>query len=380
MSEQSIGTALVVDDSRLARVALTRLLRRHEIDVDEAATGGEALAYIRDRVPDVVFMDYMMPDMDGFEATRQLHEYPGAGDVPVVMYTSQDSDDDRSRAKSLGVVDFLIKPSGEDGLERVLESVQAYRAEAGAAEIPAEAFATEADVASGTATLGPQAAAPAQPAPMEEEALRRLVAAESERAARDAVTAVLGEEPEARIRAAVEAALEPVQARVTALEEAPGPGPGEAPEVPDTAALAGEVSREAADRVVDEAVPRVAERASAEALGRIEQAVDTRLEDEELLSTLSDRLAGRLAPMVEERVSGSLRDTLRRELLDEASRIAHEQAVEAVDGRAAGQGDAVENLIAERVSRESAALRRMVVGVAVATALGLVAVAALSLL
>ncbi|MBA1148516.1 response regulator, partial [Ectothiorhodospiraceae bacterium WFHF3C12] len=118
---QKVRTALVVDDSRLARLALSKLLQKREVDVEMVGTGGEALDYLSNARPDVVFMDYMMPDMDGFEATRKIHGVLGDDPVPVVMYTSQDSDEDREKACELGIAGFLSKPSGEDSLDEILE-------------------------------------------------------------------------------------------------------------------------------------------------------------------------------------------------------------------------------------------------------------------
>jgi CheY-like chemotaxis protein len=110
-----------VDDSRLARIALSKLLQKRNVEVDVVGTGTEALDYLGGERPDVVFMDYMMPDMDGFEATRRIRELPDVGrDLPVVMYTSQDTDEDRQKARELGIAGFLSKPSGEHSLDEVL--------------------------------------------------------------------------------------------------------------------------------------------------------------------------------------------------------------------------------------------------------------------
>ena len=115
-----VRKALVVDDSRLARIALSKLLNKRDVAVDSVETGSAAIDYLRSSPrPDVVFMDYMMPDMDGFEATRRIRALDGEF-VPVVMYTSQDREEDREKARQLGIAGFLSKPSGEDSLDEVL--------------------------------------------------------------------------------------------------------------------------------------------------------------------------------------------------------------------------------------------------------------------
>ncbi|MFV8836244.1 response regulator [Aquisalimonas sp.] len=122
----ALTRALVVDDSRLARVALSKLLGRRGIEVDVAGSGGEALEYLRTQAPDVVFLDYMMPDMDGMEAARAIQALPERAPLPLVMYTSQDTDDDRLRAHELGVCGFLPKPTSENALDAVLADVEAW--------------------------------------------------------------------------------------------------------------------------------------------------------------------------------------------------------------------------------------------------------------
>ncbi|WP_181919651.1 response regulator [Alkalilimnicola ehrlichii] len=113
----------MVDDSRLARIALSKQLKKRDIEVDLAANGGEAIDYLAAVRPDVVFMDYMMPDMDGFEASRRiLQRNPG---LPVIMYSSQDTEEDRARAAAVGIRGFLSKPSSEDALDSLLNSLGA---------------------------------------------------------------------------------------------------------------------------------------------------------------------------------------------------------------------------------------------------------------
>ncbi|MCS4504315.1 Chemotaxis response regulator protein-glutamate methylesterase [wastewater metagenome] len=414
-----IRTALVVDDSRLARVALTKLLRRRDITADEAATGAEAVAQVRERVPDVIFMDYMMPDMDGFEATRQLQAHPGAAAVPVVMYTSQDSEDDRARAEALGVVDFLIKPSGEDGLDRALAAAREALEGAPAAE-PAEAATVEAagpmaDLEDNTLDVpdfGEAAAAPAEPedsavdfggiaidegehgpgpdtgmgseaappaaspAPVDEAALREAAAAEAERAARAVIAERLGDDLESTIREAVEPALAPINERLdaAAAERA------ELRESVDLEALSARLVEQVRPRVVEAIGPEAAERIVEDAVPSLERQLADRLGSDEWLSRLVPEVVERAMPALQDRLLEGLQDPLRRALSDSVESAAHQAAVEAADARAAAQAQAADTLVGERVAREAAALRRLVYTVAGVGVVGLAAVAALTLL
>ena len=154
----ALNRALVVDDSRLARVALSKLLTRRGLEVDVAGSGGEALDHLRHAVPDVVFLDYMMPDMDGFEAAQAIQALPGCPPVPLVMYTSQDSDNDRIRAREIGICGFLSKPTSEDGLDHVLHQVQSW-------EPPVAAAPSATPETQPSSPVGPDSVEPPAPAP-----------------------------------------------------------------------------------------------------------------------------------------------------------------------------------------------------------------------
>ena len=65
-------TALIVDDSKSARVVLKRVLETHDLDVDTTESAEEALDYLIGNRPDVIFMDHLMPGMDGFEAVSAI--------------------------------------------------------------------------------------------------------------------------------------------------------------------------------------------------------------------------------------------------------------------------------------------------------------------
>ena len=106
----AVQTALVVDDSRSARYVLQRLLEHRHIHVDLAETAQQAFSYLRDHKPDVVFMDDMMPGMDGREAIERLAADPHTSAIPVVMYTAQEASEIADRSAARGIVGVLTKP------------------------------------------------------------------------------------------------------------------------------------------------------------------------------------------------------------------------------------------------------------------------------
>jgi CheY-like chemotaxis protein len=101
--------ALVVDDSRSARVVLSRMLERYGIAVDSAESAEAALEYLKDRRPDVIFMDHLMPGMDGLQAVREIKANPELAAIPIMMYTSQEGEIYGGQARASGAVGVLPK-------------------------------------------------------------------------------------------------------------------------------------------------------------------------------------------------------------------------------------------------------------------------------
>ncbi len=101
--------ALVVDDSRSARVVLSRMLERYGILVDSADSAEAALEYLKDRHPDVIFMDHLMPGMDGLAAVREIKANPSLASIPIMMYTSQEGEIYSGQARASGAVGVLPK-------------------------------------------------------------------------------------------------------------------------------------------------------------------------------------------------------------------------------------------------------------------------------
>lgn len=117
--------ALVVDDSKVARLTLSKLLRAHEFEITEQASAEDALQWLQQTSerPDIIFMDVMMTGMDGLEATRQIKADPAWSDVPVVICTGKDTDADLAQALATGAAAVLSKPPAADALERLLADV-----------------------------------------------------------------------------------------------------------------------------------------------------------------------------------------------------------------------------------------------------------------
>lgn len=112
--------ALIVDDSRSARVILGRMLEGYGLLVDSSESAEQALEYLKQTRPDVIFMDHLMPGMDGFQAVQVIKTNPQTATIPVVMYTSQEGELYASQARALGAVGVLPKTVKQVDVSRML--------------------------------------------------------------------------------------------------------------------------------------------------------------------------------------------------------------------------------------------------------------------
>jgi len=116
--------ALVVDDSKSARAFLARILERHEIAVDAAESAEAAIEYLTRNKPDVIFMDHMMPGMDGFQAVQSIKNNPRTSAIPILMYTSQEGDLYAGQARALGAEGVLPKQIKQSDVTKMLFQLQ----------------------------------------------------------------------------------------------------------------------------------------------------------------------------------------------------------------------------------------------------------------
>jgi CheY-like chemotaxis protein len=115
-----VKRALIVDDSKSARVFLSRILEKYEIDVDSVENAEAAIEFLASHRPDVIFMDHMMPGMDGFQAVQAIKNNPRTATIPIMMYTSQEGELYLGQARALGAVGVLPKQIKPADVSKVL--------------------------------------------------------------------------------------------------------------------------------------------------------------------------------------------------------------------------------------------------------------------
>jgi CheY-like chemotaxis protein len=119
-----VKLALIVDDSKSARLLLRKKLQRHHIPVEMVESGEETLEYLKTNTPDVIFMDHMMPGMDGFAAVKAIKSNPLKSFIPIIMHTTKQGDIYVGQARALGAMAILPKPASDQDLVLVLNQVK----------------------------------------------------------------------------------------------------------------------------------------------------------------------------------------------------------------------------------------------------------------
>jgi two-component system, cell cycle response regulator len=107
---------LSIDDSKTIRLALDRLFRAFACEWHEAANGEEGLAVATREKPDLIFLDFNMPVMDGVTLLRKLREDAGLKRTPVIMLTAESGCENIATVARLGVRDYITKPFRDEEL------------------------------------------------------------------------------------------------------------------------------------------------------------------------------------------------------------------------------------------------------------------------
>lgn len=116
-----MAVILIVDDSPTERKQMEDILSKEGYRVLQASSGDEGVMLAKDKLPDLVLMDVVMPGTNGFQATRQLTKHTATSHIPVVIVTTKDQETDRMWGKRQGASNYLTKPIDKRNLLKVVQ-------------------------------------------------------------------------------------------------------------------------------------------------------------------------------------------------------------------------------------------------------------------
>lgn len=309
-----IAKALVVDDSKVAHLTLRKLLAERSIEVDWVGSGEEAIAYMSRQRPDVIFMDVMMPGMDGFETTSSITNHTTLGSPPpIIMCSANATDEDRQDAKNSGAIGFLSKPYTAEQMDQILALVRDLPEPEGApaaAQAPQRETAATAESPEVAVPDAPSMAMPkAAPAAETSEAsfstadlermAERAAWSMADRVARDVATDIAKTKAEQAAQAIAEKT-----ARATAEEAGR-----------KAAQAAVQAAQEAAKKVAMDIARRAAVEAAQEGAEKASRAIAGEVSEETTKKHLSRGLAvlrDDLGKSLEQQVARSVQETVTR--------------------------------------------------------------------
>lgn len=118
-----MSTILIIDDSPSEMARFRDILAKNDFTVLEASNGEEGCSKAAEHLPDIILMDIVMPEMNGFQATRRLTRGKTTSHIPVVIVSTKNQETDRVWAKRQGAKEYLSKPINEQELMQVIRSV-----------------------------------------------------------------------------------------------------------------------------------------------------------------------------------------------------------------------------------------------------------------
>ena len=122
------GWVFVVDDDMTNLLAAGNILSKNNIRVTAIKSGKKLLEHLKNNKPDLILLDILMPEMDGFEAYEKLRaqeKESGEDEIPVIFLTADEDKEAENKALNLGAVDFIHKPLNEDVLlKRILNVLE----------------------------------------------------------------------------------------------------------------------------------------------------------------------------------------------------------------------------------------------------------------
>ncbi len=116
---------LIVDDSPSQLLGMKRIVESMGHTVVTAEDGAAGVAAAKKHLPDLILMDVVMPNLNGFQATRQVSKEPTTSHIPVILVTTKDQDTDKAWGMRQGAKAYITKPFNEAQLETAIKDMLA---------------------------------------------------------------------------------------------------------------------------------------------------------------------------------------------------------------------------------------------------------------
>ena len=112
---------MLIDDSKTINATTEMFLKNESYDLITVNNGFDALSQIMEDKPDVIFLDILMPKLDGIQTCQILKANDELKDIPIIFLSSKDGEFDKARGIMIGASDYLTKPFTKDGLIKMVE-------------------------------------------------------------------------------------------------------------------------------------------------------------------------------------------------------------------------------------------------------------------
>ncbi|RLC36993.1 response regulator [Candidatus Falkowbacteria bacterium] len=126
MGEEKKFTILLAEDDKFISRAYNDGLSRNGFNVVLAQDGNEAVKFAKEKRPDIILLDLIMPDKNGFEALKEIKADEKTKQIPVIILSNLGQDTDIKKGKEMGAVDYLIKANFS--MSEVIEKIRGYLA------------------------------------------------------------------------------------------------------------------------------------------------------------------------------------------------------------------------------------------------------------
>lgn len=111
---------LIVDDSPSQLFGMQKIVEKMGHEVITAANGEEGVRTAKEQIPDLILMDIVMPELNGFQATRKISRDERTSHIPIIMVTTKNLQTDKVWGMRQGAKDYLVKPVNEKSLSKVV--------------------------------------------------------------------------------------------------------------------------------------------------------------------------------------------------------------------------------------------------------------------